>query len=53
VGIFNLSNKAQAVTITDKSVTGAFTDPIAGTGTVLHVPLKLKLTPWEYKVYAK
>ena len=53
VGIFNLSNKAQAVTIADKSVAGAFTDPIAGKGTVLRAPMKLKLTPWEYRVYAK
>jgi len=53
VGIFNLSNTAQAVTIGDKSVAGAFTDPIAGTGTVLRAPMKLKLTPWEYRVYAK
>ena len=53
VGIFNLTNKAQAVTITDPSMQGSFNDPIAGTGVVLPARLKLKLMPWEYRVYAK
>ncbi|HEX7645287.1 MAG TPA: alpha-amylase family glycosyl hydrolase [Burkholderiaceae bacterium] len=53
IGIFNLSSKPQTVTIADKTMAGGFTDPISGTGVVLHSPLKLKLMPWEYRVYAK
>ena len=53
VGIFNLSDKPQAVTIVDRSMTGNFTDPIGGTAVSLPAPLKLKLMPWEYRVYAK
>jgi len=41
------------VTIVDRSMTGNFTDPIGGTAVSLPAPLKLKLMPWEYRVYAK
>jgi glycosidase len=53
VGIFNLSKQPQTVTIADTSVAGAYSDPIAEKGVVLTAQMKLKMMPWEYRVYAR
>ena len=53
VGIFNLSNKAQAAKIDDPSVAGNFTDPVGGKAVRLPASSKLTLKPWEYRIYAR
>jgi len=53
IGIFNLSNKKQVFTSTDKGLAGKYVDPFSGSAVALDVKKPIELKPWEYRVFVK
>jgi glycosidase len=51
--VFNLSNLEQVIDVTDNSHVGTYTELFTNEAIEFSEPTKLKLKPWEYRIYVK